>query len=449
MRPPWLHCARVKVSTMRVVDAVAGIPCCALLSSLRWLLRPFRRRVEGPPKKIVFLKLAEQGSTVLAHAALARAVEMVGAENVYFLVFEQNRGVLDAMAVIPKENVVAIRTPSLPGTVLSTLQALRRLRRLQVDAAVDLEFFARSTAVLACLSGARIRVGLHAFSGDGPWRGNLMTHRLGYNPHLHTSQFFRLLVEALLHPAARFPAFDTVAPPLDAMPRGRFAPSAEEQAEVAEVLRQVTGVERPRLVLLNANCSDLLPLRKWNEANYVDLARRLLDGYPELRIAFTGAPSEAPAVDTLVRAIGSPRAVSMAGKTTLHQLLVLYGLADVLITNDSGPAHFASLTPVDVVTLFGPETPDLFSVLGERSHVIWARTACSPCVNAYNNRVSKCRDNVCMQRITVDEVYAAARACLEARGVHEKTAAPKRAPLPDVVMEPAARRRRTTRRRAQ
>jgi len=42
--------------------------------------------------------------------------------------------------------------------------------------------------------------------------------------------------------------------------------------------------------------------------------------------------------------------VSVAGKTTLGQLVVLYGFADLMVTNDSGPAHFATLTPMDVVT---------------------------------------------------------------------------------------------------
>jgi ADP-heptose:LPS heptosyltransferase len=31
---------------------------------------------------------------------------------------------------------------------------------------------------------------------------------------------------------------------------------------------------------------------------------------------------------------------------TLRDLLVLYTLADVLVTNDSGPGHFSSLTPI-------------------------------------------------------------------------------------------------------
>jgi Glycosyltransferase family 9 (heptosyltransferase) len=88
-------------------------------------------------------------------------------------------------------------------------------------------------------------------------------------------------------------------------------------------------------------------------------------------------------------------------------VVVLYGLADVLVTNDSGPAHFASLTTIHTVVLFGPETPHLFAATTKRSKPIWAGIVCSPCVSALNNRRSSCRDNVCMQRISVDRVFAA------------------------------------------
>jgi ADP-heptose:LPS heptosyltransferase len=159
------------------------------------------------------------------------------------------------------------------------------------------------------------------------------------------------------------------------------------------------------MILLNANCSDLLPLRRWDGANYVQLARRLLDRYPGLLVGFTGAPAERLPVHDLVRRVGSERCVSFAGRTTLRELLVLYSLSEVLVTNDSGPAHFAVLTSVDVVTLFGPETPKLFGAKSERSHIIWAGTVCSPCVNAYNNRLLTCRNNLCMQLISVDEVF--------------------------------------------
>jgi ADP-heptose:LPS heptosyltransferase len=103
--------------------------------------------------------------------------------------------------------------------------------------------------------------------------------------------------------------------------------------------------------------------------------------------------------------VGSPRSICLAGQTTLRQLLVVYGLSEVLVTNDSGPAHFASLTEIDVVALFGPETPLLFAAPGPRNHVLWADLACSPCVNAFNNRQTACRDNVCMKTIAVDQVF--------------------------------------------
>jgi ADP-heptose:LPS heptosyltransferase len=84
---------------------------------------------------------------------------------------------------------------------------------------------------------------------------------------------------------------------------------------------------------------------------------------------------------------------------------VLYTRSEILVTNDSGPAHFASMTPIHVVTLFGPETPALFAARSPNAIALWAGIACSPCVNAYNNRQSVCRNNLCMQAITVNDVF--------------------------------------------
>ena len=157
---------------------------------------------------------------------------------------------------------------------------------------------------------------------------------------------------------------------------------------------------------------------------YVELARRLLSTYPEASIVFTGAPDEAEVVDDLVRQVDREDCVSAAGKTTLRQLLALYSIADVLVTNDSGPAHFATLTPIDVVVLFGPETPRLFAAVSPRTHAVWAGTICSPCVNAFNDRNSSCTDNICMQRISVAEVFEHVCRAFESRRRPEATASP-------------------------
>ena len=160
-------------------------------------------------------------------------------------------------------------------------------------------------------------------------------------------------------------------------------------------------------MLLNPNASDLLPLRRWPTARYVELAKRLLEASPDLHLAVTGSPDERPAAEDLARAVADCRCFSVAGRTTLRELLALFALADAMVTNDSGPALFAMMTRMRVITLFGPETPLLFASNRPGDSALWARLPCSPCVSAYNNRRSKCRDNVCMQRISVDEVFRA------------------------------------------
>jgi ADP-heptose:LPS heptosyltransferase len=215
---------------------------------------------------------------------------------------------------------------------------------------------------------------------------------------------FEAMVAALTRDPAVLPTFDFT-PPAN-QPLARFRPSPSEVAEINDLLeRENPGIDSARLILLNPNASDLLPLRRWPAMRYVELARRLLERYPDLFIGFTGARSEAAANNQLAAEVGSGRVIQLAGKTTLRQLLVLYTRGDILVTNDSGPAHFASMTPIHVVTLFGPETPALFAARSANATALWAGIACSPCVNAYNNRQSVCRNNLCMQAIAVDDVF--------------------------------------------
>jgi ADP-heptose:LPS heptosyltransferase len=394
----------VGIRTLQGTDRWLGAPLCAILTTLRKIVES-----AGPPqprevRRILFVKFAEQGSTVLAYPAIRRAVDMVGRENVYFVVFEDNRFILDAMEILPKWNVITIPTRSVFELAIGALRAVLQIRKIGIDAVIDMEFLTRFSAILTFTTGAKSRVGFHTFFGDGPYRGDLMTHRLLYNPHLHTSQMFEAMVVALTRDRALLPTFDFAPSTSDSLPV--FRPQEREIAEVDVLLkRENPSIGSAPLILLNPNASDLLPLRRWPASCYVELARRLLERYPELFIGLTGAPTEAASSNQLADEVRSSRVITLAGKTTLRQVLVLYTRSAILVTNDSGPAHFASLTSIRVVTLFGPETPALFAARSPNATVLWAGIACSPCVNAYNNRQSVCRDNLCMQAITVDAVF--------------------------------------------
>jgi len=395
----------MEVTTMRRIDGWVGTPICALLTGLRKITDPFRRQMPEVSQRILVVKLAEQGATVVAYSALKRAIEMVGAENVFFVVFAENRFIIDQLELIPRDNVIALRADKgILALAMDICRALGRFWEEKVDTSVDFEYYARASAILSFMSGASRRVGFHSFAGEASYRGDLMTHRLVFNPFLHAGQIFRFLVEAIAVSPTTLPAMDTPRwedeqPPL-------IEPTASELEEVKEIVDQVTGSEtKPPLILLNANTGDLLPLRRWPRDRYVELARRLLGRYPDIYIGLTGSPSEAAGAQELVDQIGSDRCVNFGGTTTLRQLLILYFLAEVMVTNDSGPAHYSALAPIDVITLFGPETPASFGSLSPRSHLFWAGLPCSPCINAFNDRWSPCQNNLCMQGITVDEVF--------------------------------------------
>lgn len=403
----------MRTGTIRALDYWLGVPLCGVLTAVR----AFRRDRYRRPQRILFLKFIEQGATVLAQDAIARAAARVGRENLFFCVFESNRAILDLLDVIPADHILRIRDQQLHTFVVDFVRALMAMRSRGVDTVIDMEFFSRASAIFAFLSGAANRVGLHRFTGELPYRGNLMTHRMQYLPHVHVTQQYTALLEAAFTEPADEPLLKMrlaeIAPRNETATR--FVPTASELAGISARIGLSAEGESPAIVLINPNASDLLPLRKWAADRFVELSQRILSHFPNARIVVTGAPAEREAADRLCAAIRSDRAISIAGQTNLRELLTLYTVADVLVTNDSGPAHFASLTPVHTVVLFGPETPRLFGSLAPATTIIWKELACSPCVSVFNHRLSPCRNNVCMQLIAVDEVFAAVREALAAR----------------------------------
>jgi ADP-heptose:LPS heptosyltransferase len=406
---------------MRWVDAWIGVPLCLFVSSLQKALRlVFRRAIPvGRPNSILIIKLSELGALVTLGPAMRSMTESAGRSNLYFLTFEESRELLEVLDFVPRENVFILRTESLTQLIRCALSSLRQIRAKRISCSVDLDFFSRATALLGWLSGCRRRVGCHAYFGEGPYRGDLLTHRVKFNPHVHISQMFEIMAKAVEKPAGDFPRIALVPGPAEA-PRERFRPSGAEFAAVRRMLAEVEGDSNHTLFILNSNISDreAVPLRKWPDGCYVDLAKLILAGIPDSFVLLTGTPKEAPTVAKLEASIGTARCRSVAGKTTFRELLTLYGESAMIITNDSGPAHFATLTDIDVVVLFGPETPLLWRPLGDRVSVLYRELACSPCFTVYNGRQTMCRRNACMN-FTPAEVYEVVERRLAVRRVRD------------------------------
>lgn len=394
----------MKVDTMRRIDRLAGVPLCAVATVILWVASLFRRD-PGRVKRVLMIELSEMGTTILAAPAMTKARQELKAE-LYFAIFKKNVGSLELLGTFPPANIFTIRDTSIVTLLVDTFKFLLWTRKNAIDTVIDLELFSRFTALLTGFSGAARRVGYYRFHNEGLYRGEMLTHRVSYNPHIHIAHNLIALVNALIVPAPQIPYSKT--PVVDAdltvsLPK----PNAAARETMIARIRAASRLdpEAHRVVLINPNASELLPHRRWMPARYAELIKRILKQNKDALVLITGAPNERAEAEALAKECG-PRCVSLAGHTALSELPALYSLAKLMVTNDSGPSHFAAASGLHTIVLFGPETPKLYQPLGP-SRAIYAGIACSPCVSASNHRKTACTDNVCMQAISVDQVFAA------------------------------------------
>jgi ADP-heptose:LPS heptosyltransferase len=153
--------------------------------------------------------------------------------------------------------------------------------------------FSSFTALLSGLCGADRRVGFHRFHNEGLYRGEMLTHRVAYNPHVHIAKNFIALVDALTAAAPTEPYSKTVIGH-DQIKVTIPPPSAEAHARILERVRALVPFDpaRQRLVLINPNASELLPHRRWMPERYAELIGRILAAHPDVIVLITGTPEE-------------------------------------------------------------------------------------------------------------------------------------------------------------
>lgn len=395
----------MNVDTMRAIDRNIGIPLTFLLTLWKWLAGKIWPQRSVRPGKMLFIELSEMGSTILVDPALRKAQQRLDAE-LFFVIFQKNSASLGLIGSIDSKNTFTIRETGIFVLALDTFRFLRWAHRQQIDTVVDLELFSRFTALLTGLCGAVNRVGFYNFHNEGLYRGELLTHKVSYNCHIHIAKNFIALVNSLITDTPELPYSKEIIRDSEiTLPTVSFTEQELENMYtlVRKYYPDYVRIQH-RIVLINPNASELLPQRRWMGERYVELMQRILEAAPDVIILITGSKSEKEEAEEKCRLVGSKRCINFAGTVKLEQLPMLYSIAILMVTNDSGPGHFSSITPLPTFVLFGPETPALYGSLGN-STPIFAGLACSPCVSAANHRKTPCIDNKCLQAITVKQVF--------------------------------------------
>jgi lipopolysaccharide heptosyltransferase II len=175
--------------------------------------------------------------------------------------------------------------------------------------------------------------------------------------------------------------------------------AAQAPPEVRKFLPRIkTNGAPPKLGLCPG--AEYGPAKRWLPERFAEVAREIVQQRPVQWILF-GTPADQERGAAIESALGA-HCVNRIGQTTLEQLAAELSECALLLTNDTGTMHLATLLGVPVIAIFGSTEPLLTGPLGNARHIIHHQVECSPCF------LRECPiDFRCMKAISVEEVVAA------------------------------------------
>ena len=329
-------------------------------------------------KKILLIRLSSLGDVVLTTPAIRAVRTHLPDAYVAMLVAKQSADVLRENPHL--NEIITFDRLAKDKDTGEMLRVIRHLRERKFTVAIDLQRKFR-TELLMYFSGATERVG----------KGRLCTVRVQEQGNRHaTAHYFDLL-----H-AVGIPAADQ---------RLELFLAEPERIDAAKRL-DIAGVSETALKV------GLFPgagwkLREWMPERFAAIGDRLVAQFNANVFVF-GGQKETELVQSVVDMMNAP-ATPFAGNLQIRQLAACIEQCDLFLTNDTGPMHIAAAVGTPTVSLFGPGNHIRFQPLGARHQTIRHDVPCSPC----KQFTDKCKDNICMKGISVDEVWQSISHTLE------------------------------------
>ena len=191
---------------------------------------------------------------------------------------------------------------------------------------------------------------------------------------------------------------------LNTAPDASLNISESRRTEGLDLLRQQGVQDTGPLVAL---CPGSINSRakRWPSERYASLADALIEQL-QAEVLLIGSPDELDVTLEVSRQMRN-KPILLTGKTDLSQAVAILSLVDLLITNDTGPAHVAPALGRPTLVIFGPTNPLTTRPFSPIAEIVRHPPDCAPCM------LRDCPiDHRCMTAISPEEVFARARALL-------------------------------------
>jgi heptosyltransferase-2 len=346
------------------------------------------------------------GDMVMATPALRAVRRHFSGAEIVAVVRPYVAGILDGLDLVDRRLLHdpqnSARSPGTNVHASRGLEFARRLRRERFDVALVLPNSFRS-AWWAWASGARRRIG---FARNG--RGWLLTDPVPARPrtvpHPVIDEYLRLSKRLGCRHLSR---------------KMELATDSGDDLQLREFWERQPLREFSTRGVVCLNPGGAFGAAKhWPVTSFAELALRVALELGKRVLVLCG-PAERAQAREIVRLAGHPAVVSLADEfPSLGLTKAAIREADLLVTTDSGPRHFAPPFHVPVVTLFGPTHPAWSETYYERSLHLQAEVDCGPC----QQRVCPLRHHACMRNLTVAWAFKAAKTLLEKHSEKQKAA---------------------------
>jgi heptosyltransferase II len=203
--------------------------------------------------------------------------------------------------------------------------------------------------------------------------------------------------------------------------RSRLGPIEHQVLHYLQIPREVGGLAKPPAVEMflprtKSNgattriglCpgAEYGPAKRWLPERFAEVALAISTQRPVQWILF-GTSGDTAIGATIEASVGA-NCINRIGKTTMKELIAELSECALLLTNDTGTMHLATVLGVPVVAVFGSTEPYLTGPLGSVRRVIRHQVECSPCF------LRDCPiDFRCMKAVMVDEVVESVSALLK------------------------------------
>ena len=181
----------------------------------------------------------------------------------------------------------------------------------------------------------------------------------------------------------------------------------QEILKRAESLFEKYGIRKNDLVIgLNPGAS-FGASKCWPPEHFAELAE-LCEKELGAKILLLSGPGEEPIAQAILKKSRADIINTYDDKVDLELLKPVVQRCNLLITNDTGPRHYAVALGIPVVVIMGPTNPHYTATNLDRTTVIRKEMDCSPC----HKKICP-REHQCMTEITAAEVFTAATKLLK------------------------------------